>query len=48
MQNEIEVAMEVFRALVFESMKFWYNMLPDEVQNLIYDAVLGADDDMGL
>lgn len=37
---------EVFRATIVASIQFWYSFLPDEVQNVIYDAVLSADDDI--
>jgi hypothetical protein len=37
------------RAGFVEWLQFWYSLMPEEVQNVVYDAVLGADDDiMGL
>jgi hypothetical protein len=38
--------MEVFRACLVEGVAFWFRLLPDEVQNLIYDGIHAADSDI--
>ena len=45
----MDTSIEAFRAMLVESIAFWYNLMPEEIQDIVYDAVLTADDEfMGL